>query len=521
MASYRSVVVHVVCMLCATGVGLATVQAQTELFTKAPAWTETLRTSEPPRGPATGPLLEAIYFPADPPPLGATLPAETAVVPSWAPPILRVFLTEPFFSPLATRLVHLPGEERPWRLGTEESVRLDNFFGLRAALLEEIYREVDRVRAQPAATREAAFQALGRAQAARLTELEDTAEWLRERLARLNPWGEHRTWRLNRDDLRLPRDETYVLEFQLVRAAAFYQPGLSRAQRRLAREVAMEMGETIAAHGRSGAGDALLFFLPETSRILRPRNAPAELEALLLQFQSEKRRARDELRDAIYGADLATFSFTRRRHLDEFSTAQSAALDRLEALAEPIRRAIAGLPEYPRHRGPSRLDPELDARLHAFAERALELQTERGAFIRQRVNNTHVTRAGTPGSREEVAALANAAAAFDVREADRLRAHEREAEELIRDLTAALPLEDTVWLQGRADRALRRYLVRRAEQEAYADYDLAALEPGFSAEQRRVLFASAIGRLHLRIPLPERQPVDAPGTILGLGKTGP
>ncbi len=507
-------------LACAWATGLTTA-VRAEVFEKAPQWPQTLRERDVPRASATNILIEAIFFPADPPPLGATLPAHGPAAPSWAPDILHVFLTEPFFSPLATRLVHLPGEERPWRFTTEEGVRLDSFFSMRAALIEEIYREVDRVRAHPAVDREAAFQALARAQAARLTELEDTAEWLRERLARVNRWGEHRSWRLNRDTLQLPRDETYVLEFQLVRAAAFYQPGLSRAQRRLARELAMEMGETIAAYGRSPASDALFFFLPETSRILRPRGATPALEALIEQFNAEKRSEKDALREAIYSADEVAFSFTRRKRLADFATAQSVGLERLEALAEPIRRAICALPDYPRHRGATPLGAELDARLHEFAERALKLRDERAAFIRQRVDATHVTKGGRPGSPEEAVALANAAAAFEIREADRLREHEQEAEALVRDLNKVVPAEDTIWMQGRPDRALRHFVLRRAEQEAYADYDLAALEPGFSPAQRRVLFASAIARLRLRIPMPEPQPTEPPGTLLGLGKTGP
>lgn len=465
------------------------------------------------------PVLEWVCFPGEPPPLGAALPAPRPGARPWSPPeILRVFLTEPFFAPVASELIHPDRSAGARVFGTEEGVRLDSFFALRAGLLDEIYREVDRVRAWPASEREAAFQALARAQEKRLAELESTAEWLRERLARIHPWGEDRVWRLNQGELaRLPRDQTYVLEFQVVRAAAYYDFGLLPAQRTLVRELAMEMNHTIALRGRSESEERVMYFSPDTARILRPADPPAELAAAIGEYIALKRRLKDELREKLYAGDRLVFSFTRRSYFADLGTSQADGLERLEALADQIRRGMAARPEYPRFRGATVLPAQLETRLQQFAADALELEDERAVFVRQRIE------AAPPGARGAARRMAatRAAAAFDVNEGSRLSEQDREAEGLLREIKAVLPPEDTVWLQGAADRALRRYLARRAEQEAYADYDLAVLEPGFSPAQRRVLFAAAIARLRVELTPPERQPYEAPATLFGVAGKGP
>ena len=472
-------------------------------------------------GPSGGIQLEWIFFPATPPPLGAEVAVIAASRPSGTPRLLRAFVTDPFYPQLASRLVHMPGEPRRTAvLETEEYVRLDSFLRLRAALVEEHYQRVPRFLDLEPEQRLAAFETFAPSVAQRLEEMENTAEWLRERLARADSWSEHRRWRLNRGSLRLPREKTYVLEFQVVRSVAYYQAGLSPAQRRLVRELAMEMNETIALGGRAPPPEVLFYFSPDTTRLLRPEGAPPELEAAITGFIAEKRRLKDELRELIYETDGALFEATRIKRLEELAAAQAAALEDLEAAAERIRRQLVRLPDYRRYRRPPPLEPKLEERLRAFAERVQEIERDRAEFVRERVDRIRPEPTALvplpPQAFQETAARARAV--FEMEHGSRLMAHERDAEALLADLSAALPPEEAGRLNGSADVALRDYLERRAEKEAYAEYDLAVLEPGLTPAQRRLLLASAMARLRqVELP-PELQPTDPPGEILGLAK---
>lgn len=467
-----------------------------------------------------GRRLEWIFFPVNPPVLGAEVAVVAASRQSNLPSILRAFLTDPFFPQLASRLVHVEGEEyRPQAFAAEEFVRLDSFVTIRAALVTEIYDRSDQLWRLEAAARLAAFGELARAQEARLTEVERTAQWLRQNLSKVDPWTEYREWRLNRGSMRQPRDKTYVLEFQVARAAAYYQEGFSPGQRRLVRELAIEMNETIAMRGEPTVGsDLIMFFSPETSRILRPRTGSPELEARIVGYIGEKRRLKDELREIIYETDGLLMEYTRTKRIEELARAQAGAIERLEESAEEIRRELAAVPEYRRYRGAPRLSARLEERLQAFADEVTRIEEDRATFIRERVKRARAKASAAPPGAVVYESAARARAVFEMEQGNRLMEHERAAEALLKDLIEELPPEESGRLNGSAEIALREFLERRAEQDAYSDYDLAVLEPGLSPAQRRIMLAAAMARLRQVMLPPERQPTEAPGTLLGVGK---
>jgi hypothetical protein len=466
------------------------------------------------------PKLEWIFFPVNPPVLGAEVAVAAASQQSRAPAVLRAFLSDPFFPQLAARVVQLKGEDR--RLETfsqEEFARLDAFVSIRATLLKEIYARADQLWPLAPSVRHAAFEELARRQQSRLSETERSAEWLRVSLAKGNTWNEHRTWRLGSGAILRSQEKTYVLEFQVVRAAAYYQEGFSSAQRRLVRELAVEMSETIAKQKGAAVGsDVTMFFSPDTARILRPQTGSPELEAKIVEYIGEKRRLKDELRRVIYDTDAVLLEYTRTKRIEELARAQADAIERLEGLAEEIRLELATLAEYRRYRGGPRLSAGLEERLQAFADEENRIEAERATFIRARVQQARNEARAAPAGTVVRESAARAGAVFELEQGNRLMAHERRSEALLEDLARELPAEEAGRLNGPAGIALRDFIERRAEQDAYADYDLAVLEPGLSPAQRRLVFAAAIARLRQVMLPPEKQPTKPPGTLLGIGK---
>lgn len=467
--------------------------------------------------------LEWFFFPPYPPALGTEVAIVSGNITTVTPEILRGFVSEPFYVPLSVRWVQVPGEaERKRLLSTEERVRLELFVSLRAALLREFFTRSTPILELPAADRLAAFQRLAIEQASRLNELEETAEWLRARLGRVDSWDKHRQWRLKRGELKQPRDKTYTLEFEVVRAAAYYWNGFLPAQRRLLREVAMEMSEVIATRNdpASRVDEFLMLFSPETTRIPRPGSASRELTVLITRYEEEKRRLKEELRDTIYEFDGSLTAYTRHRRIEELATSQKAPIAALDGLAEDIRRQLVHVPDYRRFRGPQVLNAELVARLKAFVDETVSLYADRSAFVEERIRKRGAAAppAGEGAKPEEPReSRARARALWEVENGERVMAREHMAEELLVLLTEALPIEEAERLNGPPDLAITDYLYRRDEAEAYAEYDLATIEPGLSPAQRRLLLASAMARLRLVMPPPVRQPVYAPATLFGIG----
>jgi len=181
--------------------------------------------------PAAPPVRHVTYFPPDPPPLGAPLPAANATgdPAAAAPAELAAYVNEPFYAALGTRLaLH--------DLSQEQQRRLEDYRDAKIALQTELRAHLDALKEADAPTRLRTLEAFALEQTPRIAELEAAAEKLRHDLAGgLSSsgfdWNEYHRW----GQANQPST--------LARAAAFYLDGLSAAQRRLLREMAFELTE--------------------------------------------------------------------------------------------------------------------------------------------------------------------------------------------------------------------------------------------------------------------------------------
>jgi hypothetical protein len=468
-----------------------------------------------------------IFFPPNPPPVGAMLNVPDAGQSfSDGPSDLEPFVTEPFYAPLSTFISPVvTGYQGGATMSREEADDLRNFMRLRATLLDELREKIASLEHADARTRLREFQAFAAAQHSRLVELEDLAEKARASLARKADWSEMRQWRLGSGYQNAPRGALRPLEQQVVRAAAFYQDGLSPAQRRLTRELAMEMEDQIY-HPRDAAAAArdLLFFQPETARIQIPRDLPAPLAAKLDAFRDEKDRLKKEIDDAIYQLDGEFFSITRTRALRKLAEEQKPRLDELEEQAEDIRLAIARVPDFPRVPKPEPLPAAVRARIEKFqaADRALAERTGEGLAEAAANSAQPLPPRETPLARREW--LQSWAERFrnhgKTLAADDVAAMEALINELdsIHDQLELVTHTKLDMPEGAAPEAfLKTWFAREKVAGAEHEYDIAVLEPGLSPEQRRLLFSAAIESFDLPLPGAERQATIAPGSLIRPG----
>lgn len=427
------------------------------------------------RPPSNQQLPKLIFFPPNPPPLGVPvhLPENRDIV-TGGPEALAPFVTEPFYAPLSTFIspvvtAYQGGET----MSPEDHTRLQHWQREREDLLAELRETIATLTYADANTRLRDFIGLAEKQTPRLIELEKAADILRERLARKAPWNERREWRLPRERADRGAVPGMILEMQVMRAAAYYFDGLSPAQRRLLREIAMELeGTAFLPKDSRPTAQLFVYFLPETARIPRPTRLAPAAQPLLRRIIDEKGRLKEELRDAVYAADASR----SQRGLVALAEAQAPRIAALEETAEDLRAALARA-GHERVPVPAALPPHLTERIEAFrqARRAI------------------VDRTG----RADDEALASLQQDMDA-------------------LRAAIALVPGAILEeGDApDAFLTNFLKRRREADAYREYDIATLEPGLSPEQRRLLFGGAVEKLQLPLPGPEEQPTLPPGTML-------
>ena len=468
--------------------------------------------------------LSAVFFPPTPPPLGRlvsrlTPPAGGRFA---APADLAAYVNEPFYPPLSTRLQrnNLSDKLRQ-KLATYHSAKL----GLQA----ELRTELDRLHDADAPARRAALEALARRQTSRITELETTAEELRaELITGASDWSAYREWHLGSSG-RGDRGDSPSEVAQVMRATAYYQAGLLPAQRRLLREISLEVAMSAEDEVKAAAAQPFLFFPPEPARVLLPDDLPADLAALVAEFQAQKSALKKELYDLVYREDDATFNFTRAAKYRSLATQQATRLATLERLAEQIRGGLGQLPGLapaPLH---SPLTPLLTERTITLIQRRAELQGDtRGKLdevgaqlrtlavalayqfdsdgIKTTVVPRRIARARTSEETDRIAALRAKITAIEESYKTRNDALVVEIEALRRDVSQSLgnagaPAVDT------ALNDVARYAVQRENEDGYRDYRIAVFEPGLSPEQRRLLFDGAIEKLALPLPRGDLQPM--------------
>lgn len=430
--------------------------------------------------------LMPVYFPATVPALETELPPAPAVRdPLWND--LASEANELFFAPLSTRLAK-GGLDRRHR------ERLELYRRKRTAALAELRQSL---------TAAESGAALPVPAEAALAELATMADALRRDLYRGGflvadaDWNQHRNWRLGDPSSKRTAQELLADELAVLRAATFYQEGLSAPQRQLLREIVIEvaatLGDTDTALASSDfAPEETIFFLPHGSRLRVPADTPADLAAEIDAFTAEKRALKRELRDALFALDRESES-KRERALRELAARHEPRLHELEASAEKIRHALARLaaarPTTPR----SNLPPELEQRIEAYLRNKASLQR----VAREQAQSDSVA---TDAKKKPSPEAARAAlAAFEAENRSRIAALAAEARAL-REEVARVAATSPRGTAKSVDALLADFAAAFKQQQLqalYQDYRTAVLQPGLTSAQRDLLFNAAIAALDL------------------------
>ncbi|MFT3782231.1 MAG: hypothetical protein QM790_09470 [Nibricoccus sp.] len=475
----------------------------------------------------TAPRQTPIFFPAVPPPIGAPLPPKRSPIErTTAPAGLADYIYEPFYAPLSTRLYSKD-------LSKKLLTRLENFRSKRASLRAELVEKLAAVNNLAPAERIQILETFAREQTPKLIELEAYAEQLRSDLllgglaglfAGTGDWNENRQWRLGSPQMPRARDKVLIYEFLVMRAAVFYQDGLSAAQRRLLREVAMELQveafKPTDSATKANQDENLVFFSPETARIRIPDNLPEALAAKIDVYQAEKKRVKAELREKIYQLDASPES-KRTQALKQLAEQQASTMTELEALAEDIRAGLVALPSPPGPTTGPAFPPELVARINAYItekqalqksmqsrleELRKELAPESGGLQMKPENGelSYRVQGASRVSSENLGKLRAAVEQLNKENAQRFAQLDREKEAIRSAVATYAAAHPTSEGQPTVKALLSSFLSAYREAESwqpYKDYQTAVYQPGLSPEQRRLLFEVALEKLGL--PLPE------------------
>jgi hypothetical protein len=459
----------------------------------------------------------AIYFPPDPPALGEPIPANLTrgSLAKFAPPsVLGTYVYEPFYAPLSPLLFSE-------NLDRRRREKLDGYRAARSAALEALRAKLESVRSADADNRRQTLAAFANEQAPALAALETTAEELRDNFVNGSffqsgsDWNDTRRWRLG-DNTRW---ESPVDEIKVMIGSAFFQDGLSPAQRRLLRELAMELSDSLQTPGADISLDApgpFFYFAPEMARIRLPINMPGEVAAKVVAYQAQKAALKAELRDVLYKQDRTLFDFKRVAALKALAEQQAPRLASLEQLAEEIRIGLAALPN-PASPPALPLPPELSARITTYLaqkadwQRAMqakleELRTEfpedRVEYARQGMGVTIqivANRKSSAATNSRRSAALASLSSFNSVQNDRYVTLTHDKEVLRIDVLKAVT--NVVGNGSKSiDQLLRQYAYAFAQQERwerYREYEIATLQPGLSPAQRRLLFGAAMEKLDL------------------------
>ncbi len=382
--------------------------------------------------------------------------------------------------------------------------------------------------------REREFRAIALVQTSAIAALEIEAETLQRELTRNRlgldiGWNTGRKWKL--DSFPARREWMNLeAEFQIVRAAAFYQEGLVPAQRGLLRELALELeGRARKARGEPAErweNDAM-FFSPETARLRLPPDLSRAVLDRIGEYNAQKAALKAQLRQTVNQQEKSSRG-DRVVMFSRLAEEQWPRLAQLETLAEELRgdlapRFIPAPPEKPPAipswlidviqsynedrdsyfgelqqamrtaaagipRPPRSGDSDEQIRLEdEYA--AIRKQAERDAVLefQQRQEARFAALAG------RYAAIRTALEAIAKTTHDPKTGRKLDVETLLRQHTAAMAEFDGF---GRAT-------------AIYTNYRIAMLQRGLSPEQRRLLFSYAVAGLAQ--PLPYGEPLPRAG----------
>lgn len=467
------------------------------------------------------PVPRPIYFPPNPPPLGVLIiPSTKSDADDPPPEELKLYVGELFYPALSTRL-----EER--ELKDEHRDLLDDYRLRKNALVAELQDHVYPQLKLDVDTAQREIESFARYQTPRVVELEAMAERLRAEIPaggafgnNSGNWFRRRFWKLGRGELNRPREDNEFLESQVMRAAAFYHAGLSIQQRLLLREIAIEMEEGLfRIDPNSARDDKFMFFSPFSARIPVLEGLPDGLAALFEQFRDDKDALKEELRDTIYRLDGEMFASARNEGLALLADRQESRIAALERLAEEIRIRLRGESRYRWPERPKPLPLALAEDIEAYQREktALQLGLERRMFY-----DLQAAEAMRWDPNREERRAWRARRELIIREASRAYRQENEKRFEKLDQTLEQLHREVVDFHGPSlsgaaggpDAFLTNFLAFRRQQEGYFDYVVAALQPGLSLPQRRVLFSAAVEKLGLPLPGREYQAISVPKTII-------
>ncbi len=462
--------------------------------------------------------LKPVYFPPITPALGDLSVAASVPTggPFAAPEEMALYLDEPFYAMLATRLA-----TRDFSLPIRH--RLDHYRIARDNLLVELRAELERTHDFPRADRLAALQELAAKQTPLIAALEREGETLRDEISRWsNDWSAHRMWSLTEGGY------SDYEKAEVMRATAYYQDGLSPAQRRLLREIAQE----IFAQPRDAANvplpDSALYFLPETSRVKLDPEPSGALAEKVFAFKQLKTALKQELIDLVITKDNVPLNIFRTPAYERLAQNQAPRFTKLEKLAEEIRVGHQAARPPIKHTVTSPLPPILTGRIAAVLDQRRALQRDtmplidavvaqypnlpavftmeyQGLDLRLRVIPDQESRdPRSVGGRQIDRFREQLAVIIDAYEAkrDQLTA---EVKSLQTDVATFLGTDDPRQLAA-ALGAVTRFALYKATEDAYEEYRVATLEPGLSSEQRRLLFGGALVHLDNALPNGKKQP---------------
>jgi len=464
-----------------------------------------------------------IFFPPNPPPLDRPVAHLVNAPGRLAAPLeLTPYVNELFYPALGTR-IHTTSLYHSQRLD------LEAYRTAKVVLQNELRAVIDRHRDSEPTVRRQALEEFARTQTPKVAELEKAAEDLRRDLVTGNfSWTAQRQWHLVDREKR----GFSPLEIAMVmRGYAYYHNALAAPQRRLLREVVMELLAAVEADGAPpvSAAPTHIFFSPEPARVAFPDTLSPEVATKLAAYQTTKSKLKKELYDRIHAYDGAAFGFIRSS-LKSLAEQQAPDFEKLETLAEEIRRGLSEAPREEHKEEEAPLPPILAYRVgtvlrdRALAQRDATVKAD--AISGRRYDNDVRIRAAyrfdDNGMRVAVLPARNANTPAPANEAEIMAKVHAElaavADEYGRRLAELVNEQDTIRREAaellndpkreRVDAALittNRIAVRKENEEAYRDYRLAVFEPGLSPEQRRLLFDRAIERLDLPLPRGEIQ----------------
>ena len=429
----------------------------------------------------TATLLAAtpIIYPPDPPPFGVPLPApEAAGGRTAVPPELAMHVNESFYAPLSTWLMP---DNAGAKLSDTLRGRLDTHRATKLALQTELRARIDLLRETDAASRLAGLEQFAREQTPRIVALEEQAERLRRDLIRR--------------DVAATVRAAGGTESGVLRAAAFFQEGLSPDQRRLLREAALEIDSSPAATVEG----SWFFFSPECSRIRPFTDLATELAGRVKAYQDQKNALKRELCEAVAKSPSPAA-------LTDLAARQAPRIAALQSLAEEIRRGLVARNDPTRRPDLSPLPAELNARIDAYRREKLDLQ--KALLVRvEEVTRGQVT-SGHPSDTRSAAAVASASqqqerireaiAAYTRENQVRYTALEKCRDGLRSDLSRLSNATGAPTSAPSADALLKKFSEALQQFEVwrnYRDYQIAVLQPGLSPEQRRLLFDAALEKL--------------------------